>query len=78
MADLELTWENFDNFSAFDIDFSFNTVPGTSRDVRDAFQAMQGGDVSPMNKTPPPGCAGGRHRSDEATTTGKSCPWFQK
>jgi hypothetical protein len=41
VADLELTWENFDNFSCFDIDFSFNTVPGTSRNVRNAFLAMQ-------------------------------------
>jgi hypothetical protein len=40
VADLELTWENFDNFSCFDIDFSFNTVPGGSTDVRNAFAMM--------------------------------------
>jgi hypothetical protein len=41
VADLELTWENHRNFSCFDIDFSFNTVPGGSTDVRNAFRAME-------------------------------------
>jgi hypothetical protein len=40
VADVELTWENQDNFSCFDIDFTFNTIPSGIA-VQKAFRAMR-------------------------------------